>query len=266
MKTKIITLLMLLVAVPALAVTLPWTSTFDGNEWTDGTCDGGFTVPGWDCAGVNNLIDGHYGEVMSVANYSSGAGGRGYRAWYSSSTQGSNQISVSFNGTTEIWIRFYHNMDGIAQLDEPKTIYVGGDGATSNWFALKIKKNGQLYFNENGAGCGGGNPGDCLSTSGYVSNPTGWHLYEFHVKVGSSAELDAWVDGSAVTFANLPAGFNITYNSLSLMTGFTLAVNATGVQTGYVLYDDVAISNTGYIGPLSGTTYYQSMQGACSIH
>ena len=88
MKNKIIFYLaFVLILFPHISlavVNLPWSSTYNCNEWktSDGqnpNCDSLWEGGGWTC----DNGDGTYKEeqITATANYSGGGGGKGQRHW-----------------------------------------------------------------------------------------------------------------------------------------------------------------------------------------
>ncbi|MEA1925078.1 MAG: hypothetical protein U9M95_04340 [Candidatus Altiarchaeota archaeon] len=248
------------------AVDLPWSTTYDCNEWTqsDGlynvNCDGLAGHGGWTCSGNEE-------QITSAANYPGGDGGKGQRHWVGDgSNQCSGGLGVRFNSVqSELWIRWYTRYEAGFQwnpLQYDKIIYIftehsstNGNKAVipawygSNSFDLEIQGvQGGLHYSSIGHGW--------TDTMGGSTSDGQFHCYEVHIKMdtdGSNGICEAWIDGQQIiSFNNCDLGTQTG----SGWTWFTIGSNQYSPNNGRCMavdYDDVAVSNTGYIGPLNVT-------------
>lgn len=239
-------------------VDLPWSTTYDCNEWTqsDGltnvNCDGLAGAGGWTC-------DGKEEQITSEANYPGGGGGKGQRHWIGDGhCVNSGSLKAVFAAAPEIWIRWYMRYELGFQWDSfvfNKILYMhtaGGASPIVLWYGfndLSVFASGgddQHHMCEN---CG------WTQVMGGATADGQWHCYEVHLKMdtnGSDGICQVWTDealvinesdvdwGTDAGFYHIGIGSNADWPN----NGRCMAVD----------FDDIAISNKGYIGPISGST------------
>ncbi|MBI5236571.1 MAG: hypothetical protein HY886_10040 [Deltaproteobacteria bacterium] len=266
------------VAEAASAVTLPWSTTFNCNEWkqADGLykvdCDDLKGWGAWTCYDRDGTL--HEEQITSAANHAAGGGGKGQRHWKgyngTKSTAASNNsggMAVEFSSAQpDLWVRWYmryqtgfnwHNIieDKIIYFDvlsKQTSVIVAWEGDKSKILAQSAGSRTFRSSTANGwTGTMGGAGSDGL-----------WHLYEVHLKMntsGADGMAEMWIDDKQVisntgvdwrpngTKAYLAGWSYILFgsNSRSPDNNFACA---------YADFDDIAISNTGYIGPLNKST------------
>lgn len=240
-------------------VDLPWSTTFDCNEWTqsdgllesDINCDGLSAGGGWTCSG-------NEGQITSTANNPDGRGGRGQRHWEGDGINAnSGGLQLTFKSPqSELWVRWYMRYN-----------------AGFSWSSLTYDK--WLYFNNGETGAvvpefagselnvwiNGGTPAQIKTTGGQgwskiMGGSVGdglWHHYEMHLKLdtnGTDGVLELWVDGTRYLFND-----KINFARSTGWTTFKIGSNQRSPNNGgctAVDFDDIAVSNTGYIGPIAG--------------
>jgi hypothetical protein len=242
---KIILLFILLTTLPitALAVTLPWSTSFNCADWSQpqsSNCDG-IAVNNWTCSGSGSTVD----RILPAANNPNGGGGSGYaHAIGDGVNNGGGSFSVSFSPQTELWIRMYLKYPpGFAWsgLSYEKLLYLNvriGNYAILDWEG----SDGLQFYTSAWYGCN-----NCGWTSSNIGDGN-WHSLEWHVNANGVS--DGWIDGVQkfhVTGASMPGSFS----NLEFLTNQKSPSNGGCVD---VYLDDIAISNTGYIGPVSGTS------------
>lgn len=250
------------------AVDLPWSTTFDCNEWQED-----FILPehqytgNWPPADCPDITIGLWGvpnqtQITTPANFANGSGNRGMRFWKGDGSNIDSSIARIYfsTGQTEFWVRWYMRYEaGFAwnPYIYDKLIYLyyadtgmGGISATSInsiniWNnAPSTTYNGSEGFYESWGG------------NSAVSDGS-WHCIEAHFKMdtdGTDGEGNLWIDGSSILSAtniNWSNG-DATFRSAgwgSFMFDHNQSTVANG-ESSYVDWDDMAISNTGYIGPI----------------
>lgn len=290
-KLLFIILCLLPSEIMAASATVPFSTSFIG-------CSGDteYASDGWACgtspanlmynsvsAGV--CTSSGYQQISTAANFSGGAGGRGWRRWMCGGTSintvspSTGTLSVSVPMASEYWIRFYirfqtgfdWNTYGIAAF---KVVRANPIAPQNFWFDFSGVDAGRSEP-MGGGGLGGGNNNimHCVSGCGWNTvNPSGgvgsggyrygdnsWHSIEIHLKdqTGTGTydgEYDFWLDGSlkfhsaAVNFCTgAPQGIN-------RFQFFANERTPNNPSPMYVDIDDIAISATGYIGPLGSST------------
>jgi hypothetical protein len=206
--------------------------------------------------------NGNADSVTTAANYSGGAGGRGFRHWRGEGS-GNNAGGIQINlpsPQSEIWFRWYmrYSTPNVQwnSLQQTKDLYINAGGGPGMSFTLGVH-NGT---NPGTFGVGVVQPKsqNLFSSPGWsVIGDGNWHALEFHVKTTSPAVAEYWVDGvlsqrhttnpfdgQPLTFNNSPVSF--------ILVGSNHCCTAAGSPDFYNDYDDFAISTTGYIGPISG--------------
>ena len=191
------------------AVNLPWSTTFDCNDWK--TSDGGYTG----CDGLNKhgtwSCDNGDGtrmeeQITSAANYPGGGGGKGQRHWIGDGVNNiSGGLSASFTSPqNEIWMRWYMRYESGFEwnvLNNQKIIYFDPISYTRliiHYYGIdKIRvysyaaKTG--YASQNGTGW--------KSMMGGLSSDGKWHLWEIHIKMdtnGKNGIIELLTDGKRV--------------------------------------------------------------------
>lgn len=267
-------------------VTLPYSTSFDGCSQ-----DVNYSVSGWACGTsastvYNNVSAGActgsgYEQISSAANYSGGAGGRGWRRYVCSGSNSSTG-SLSFNmpSSRDYWIRWYTRWEqgfSWSSLSYQKVIYFRpGTGVVFGLLgpdALRLTPQGGHGINH-GAGsaniysatdgsltcsdCGWNaqNPSGTMGANGIRQGDNSWHAVEVHFKNQSGTgtydgEFDCWIDGTLkwhVDGINWESGYT-DFASIQIMSNQSDPSLASPM---YNDVDDIAVSNTGYIGPLTG--------------
>ncbi|MFZ3066282.1 MAG: hypothetical protein WA277_13480 [Nitrospirota bacterium] len=247
------------------AVNLPWSTTYNCNEWKTSNgqnpnCDSMWEGGGWTC----DNSDGTYKEeqITAAANYSGGGGGKGQRHWLGDGVNNtSGGMSASFlSSQTEIWVRWYmryeQGFEWNPYLMNQKILYFD----PVSFPRLIVEYYGQdkvqiySYASSQGYPSAEGNGWNTMMANGGTDargNKTSdgqWHLWEFHVKIdtnGTDGILELWIDNNMV--------INVTNANLATAPLTTLLIGSNGFTPGngrcmFVDYDDIAISNTGPIG------------------
>ena len=230
-----------------------WQTTFNCNEQTQlvGTlnCDG---MEWWH----NYTGAGSYRtQILSVANNTSGTGGRGARFWIGEG-QNNNTGTIKVNFPSyqkELWIRWYiRHQAGYAfsSLEDDKNLYIYSAGNVTqvipefytNTYRLASQStpnpNPVITSNYGWNQIMGGSVGDGL-----------WHCFEIHLKMdtnGSNGVGQLWVDGVLRASNN---AVNWSNNSATAQQGweyFIFEENQKYISGGpyYVDYDDMVVYNT----------------------
>ena len=247
-------LFLLLAATGEAGVDLPWTTSYDCSDWSQGSplgCDSIAKYGDWTCG------SGQKEQITSAANNPGGPGGKGQRQWSGDGTNdNSGSTVVNFNAPQkELWIRWYMRYQAgfkWTTLQYDKILYL--DNTTVPEFLGWDSVNVYTAPSGNVASTTGG--WDTVMKNGAIDPATGhrtsdgqWHYYEVHLKNnGSAGVAEFWVDGVRHLSAN-----NVSYG-----TDFNHVIigeNQNSPNNGgcsYVDFDDIAISTTGYIGPIAG--------------
>lgn len=251
----------LLQAQNSFAASLPWSTTYNCNDWTEYggslNCDGLSKGGSWTCS-----PEGYYEHIVSSANNPGGTGGKGQRHWIGDSTNNnSGGTNIALNGPTELWLRWYMRWQpGFKWRAGGSKVLYFNDTAGSAFAYLMINNNptdwdlytqtgDQKHYLSSGAGWRD------LFPSG--ASDGSWHFFEVHIKreTGSTSNngiFEMWVDG-----VKKASHTNINFGMTGRGAGIgriLIGSNSGGGANGgcaYIDYDDIAASNTGYIGPLS---------------
>ena len=252
----------------AAPVTLPWSTTFNCNEWkqADGlykvNCD---NLKGWGAWTCDNG-DGTNREeqITSEANHAFGGGGKGQRHWIGDvpttviyPNKNSGGLSIEFTpAQPDLWVRWYMRYqtgfkwnyileDKIIYFDvlsKQTSVIVAWEGDKSKILAQSA---GSQTFKSSGANKG------WTGTMGKADSDGLWHFYEVHLKMdtnGTNGAAEMWIDGvqtisaTGVNWGTHPGWTYILFGSNNRYA------NNGGCRA--VDFDDIAINNTGYIGPL----------------
>lgn len=255
-------LLLLLNSVCIAAVTLPWSTTYDCNDWSYGgalSCDGLSEAGGWSACG-------NVEQITIAANNSNGGGGKGQRHWVGDGTnQNSGGLQLTFTQPpSEIWMRWYIRYEAgfsWSRINYDKIIYFYLHPRSSD-----IEVISELYgwdgYRQALQGKSGvispvTNWGGWETIMGSQVSDGQWHYFEVHMKMdtnGSNGISEVWIDNTLVISRN-----DVDYGGLSHgVTGIeTLVIgsNQETVANGNCMaidFDDIAISGTGKIGPIGG--------------
>lgn len=244
-------------AASGRAATL-WTSTFNCNDWTESSstwysinCDS-LTGAGFDFC--SDSTGSHPTQITSLANNSSGGGGKGLRTLNGDGKDNSSgSLRVSFaSRQAELWVswsmRYEAGFNWSPQLYYDKWLYfdVGdtcavvpewyGTDQVNVWTAC-----GQNYSSASGNGWN--------SIMGGSASDGKYHAFKLHMKMdtnGSNGIIEMWVDGMkriSATNVNFGGGagktgwgwFNISSNQNSVGNNNTcMAVD----------FDDFVVSTT----------------------
>ncbi len=275
MKNKIIfSLYFILTLSPHIslaAVNLPWSTTYNCNDWTQSNglynvnCDGLTGGGGWTCNNGDGTV--REDQITSAANYTGpgSGGGKGQRHWLG---DGANNVSggtsISFNSTqSELWIRWYMRYENGFQwnpLNNQKIFIVNNLAQNRTIIGYTWSDETRIEVSQYAGyyGSGTNNGWNTIMANGGTDargNKTSdgqWHLYEVHLKTdtnGSNGIAEMWVDDiRRLSYSNAyfgSAGFDdilIGSNSRDPLNGRCMAVD----------YDDIAIRTTGPIGPVGG--------------
>jgi len=203
--------------------------------------------------------NGSWDQITSVANYSGGGGGKGFRHYRGDgvNNNGGGLFITLPSGLSEMWVRWYMRYSsGFAWANPGNPEYI----KDHYWFGT----DGSIFF---GAYGDTGAPnfyrswGMIHDRSPTYGSATGWvptmggntgdglyHCYEYHVKAnGAASVIEIWVDGVrylSKTDANIGSG---TFTGFILGSNQRVVTGAGGTDY-YTDYDDIAISNSGRIG------------------
>lgn len=208
-------------------------------------------------------IEGHCEEVVSAANYSGGAGGRGQRHWIDDGAVNASGFLL-YDWTdlttrkTEVWIRYFIRTNaGIGLTVDHRPNYFNGSncqsGGGSCYFLFESPTGGLRVTVD------GGNFANTLADYDWNTLFSGnkgdgnWHCYEFHAKseTASGTSLTGvgewWIDGTlryqntAIDWNNFGDGFG----------GIVIPESGNFNTTGGTAYpmdiDDIAVSATSRI-------------------
>jgi len=242
-------------------VNLPWSTTYDCDEWiydgNDPSCDGlakGLSGEWYDgpCG---------YEQITSRANNPDGGGGKGQlhpvcdagNVWPSSSGGGT---VITFNSAQpELWIRFYIKYEEGFKFENNsashKILFIRDEQSITQPIP-KFQYGDSFGLFTQGPGISGAyrvNGTGWATTMGGATGDGKWHYIEIHLKTDTNKTdgiFEFWIDNRPVERFN-----NVNYDT-KRWRSITIASNFHGVTEGpwNVFYDDIAISNTGKIGPL----------------
>ncbi|MCJ7816956.1 MAG: hypothetical protein MUP55_03815 [Candidatus Aenigmarchaeota archaeon] len=252
------------------AVNLPWSTTFNCADWGGSAAgfDATLTCDGLERGGRWGTAGGTWDSITAAANYSGGAGGKGFRHWIGDgvNSQGSG-IKITFpSSVDEFWLRWYMRYEtgfNWQSISYQKVWYINiGHPNCVCW--EPIGWNGTrlalLYNGANtpygGAGWDTWYAGGAIGPSGHRTSDGGWHYFEIHLKkevAGGDGVYDYWFDGVLADHRT-----NVVFNSggASVGVGWDHMVidNNRYPSNGRDMYndfDDLAVSTTGPIGPIS---------------
>ncbi len=238
---------------------LVFETTFDCLDWDQSMGSGDSEV-----CGTDDGIAGHGGwttsngsndQITADANYSGGAGGKGFRHFRGDGTNnngGGLRISLPAP-VTEMWVRVYMKYSaGFSWTFAPES-----HPHYTKDFYWNVNGGGNvLIFGYQGGGWGLNNNGNHPSSLDWFASQgdsyTGdgqFHSYEYHVKQdGPDGVIEVWVDGiqyldkTGVDLGDVPWSYFGLGENQSEVIG-------AGATDYYTDYDDLAISTTGRIGP-----------------
>lgn len=208
--------------------------------------------------GANDTDDNSCDGVLLAANFSGGAGGRGFRHWRGDGSNNNNGGGMNLSitampglsgGATELWVRFY-------MRHESGMGFVGG--GNPNYIKehyLNVSGTFIIYGHQGGAWgmhskVGSTNyPGSISWTDLYggATSDGSWHCHEYYIdRAGTGAStIRVWLDGSLVLEET-----SIDLDSAAL-TGIVVGSNQYELAAGAdkaTDYDDIAFSTTEQIG------------------
>ena len=252
---------MLLSSSVSASISLPWQTTFDCPEWSQGSgspnCDGITSTGGdWDCG------NGTGEQITTDANFPGGRGGRGQRHWLGSSADNSGGLQIRFDTPQkEFWGRWYsrfqRGMDTTGRTMMFKMLYLHGAGTKYIGYLLFPETRDQVYYYEQNGGhvIHRSITGGFQTVYGSGVSDGSWFRVDVHLKAETAGRSDGvlqvWINGRLIIDTKQaqfgsPGGFD----------GFLMGSNHKGHNDDptcmYVDFDDIAISNTGYIGDISG--------------
>jgi len=232
------------------AVSIPWSITFDCDEWLhDGR-------GGPKCDSLVIASDSRTGtRITTAANYPGGGGGRGLRQYLGDGTnQQTSGLYVTFPSQSSIWIRWYMRYEeGFAWTGNwpgyDKWLYIrnsAGKNVVPEWDGDEINIWAVASGNHKNDNT------DWRTVMGGLTGDGEWHCYEVHLTAATSSTGIGymWIDGVQYLFWT-----NINYGTSTGWTQLVIGSNcktpSNGSPPGYVDFDDIAISNTEYIGPIA---------------
>jgi hypothetical protein len=237
------------------AVDLPWSTTFDCDEWNN--VEDGYGPTG--CDGVQGGSSAG-SSITSEANMTNGLGGLGYRQTILDGVNiNSGPFYMTFSsGQDELWVRWYMRYQvpftwGGSSAPYPyyhKLLYVDVRTPYSNPPGQYIipELEGDYFrivaWNPSGSeivysAAGEGWP---------VIGDGEWHCLEVHLTKTGTYQM--WVDEKLIIDET---------NVKTLLQDFTIVEFGTNQEepdngaARYVDWDDVVINNTGYIGPIESS-------------
>jgi len=213
----IVGLIILFPVFSSAAVNLPWSTTYNCNDWTQSSgssslnCDGLTKMGDWTCNNGDGTVRGD--QITSTASYPGpgGSGGKGQRHWLG---DGANNVSggtnISFNSTqSELWIRWYMRYENGFQwnpLNNQKMLIVNNlsQNRTIIGFTwadetrIEVSNYGGLYTSGAGNGWNTVMANGGTDTNGNKTSDGQWHMYEVHLKTdtnGSNGIAEMWING-----------------------------------------------------------------------
>ncbi len=252
------------------AVSLPWSTTFNCSDWTEGasfSCDGmQLQNPTQYCTGSTGTTES---VVNSLGNNPAGAG-KGFRVSIGSGSSYNNSASpiLFFNSSQpELWTRFYvryasgfkWNPESFHKLlyyrsQSPNLTQVIPEWYGWDGFSLNAQGTTNAHQAECTAGCGW----DTVMKNGALDSATGhrtsdgqWHSIQVHLKMdtdGTNGIGEAWIDGIQII-----KNTSVNWGTQGGWAWFGVSTNQSAPSSSqclYVDFDDIAVSNTGYISPL----------------
>ena len=275
---------------PAWAeISLPWSCTFDCDEWTKDETSPLYANPivcNNDCDGLVEwggymTSCGDYEQITSDANNPSGGGGRGQRHWYGPGNDGENDNSGGLalyfaDHPAEIWIRWYMRFPtGLSwsRINYDKLIYLFLEPISAD-VEIILEWYGSDGFRVAVQGVSGVVSPTANSGAGWLTfihedltaGDDEWHYFEAHLKIdtdGSNGIAEVWIDDvkiineHSVNFGGLSHG-NTGFSHM-LIGSNQETVNSITCEP--VDFDDISISATGQIGPLDSTPSISAPSG-----
>jgi len=254
----------LLIALPAQAAdvfTYSFETTAKNQTDNGNTADPDAARSDVQRHGDETTSNGRGWQVIADANYSSGAGGLGFRTWRG---DGTNSVSGGINfilptGYNELWVRFYMRyQSGFA--------WTGGNPSYTKDIYGNTGGNYWIYGKQ-GTGWGvtdisSPNHSGAYGWSDLMGGDTGdgqWHCHEFHIsRAGAGAGvIEVWIDG---TLRHQATGLTLSSGTMSeLQIGENqTTVTGAGANDYYTDYDDFVISDSGRVGCIAASS------GPCS--
>ncbi len=241
-------------------IDLPWSTTFNCNEWNGGPgsqdpyCDGISKSGDWSCTTCDPP---KYEQITSAANYPLGGGGRGQRHWIGDGRNiNSGSLAIHFNTPqTEWWIRFYmRHQKGFTWKDgsqhAQKILYLYSAQSTAGYIGWQDRDKVRLYVGPSMCQVISDDGNGFQTVMGGATGDGEWHLYEFHFKISNPPTIQMWIDGVLRL-----ESFNVNWGGISSWSYFKIPENLDSADNGDCYYqdiDDIAISNTGRIGGIDG--------------
>ena len=250
----------------AYSVALPWSTTFDCEDWNqdDGyytNCDGIVKHGGWKAlpgSGVPGDIhqNGYVEQITVDANYPGGAGGKGLRSWNgpgTNSTSGSIEVYIDPPLPQKIWVRWYQNWEVEhkgSPINMTKELYF--------WTSSPYQVVHEMNLPD-GGGWGtvfvGGGEGHYYSEGGFNSwYPSGtsdgtWQCFEVHIDTVQDV-YKYWHNDNLILDKTVVFPHEPTFESFNFQINSKNVDNSPITRPMHVNIDDVAVSKTGKIGCL----------------
>jgi hypothetical protein len=256
---------------------LVWQTTFNCGDWNQSmgigesqVCNSGDGISGHGTWATPGHPNGD--EITLAANYSGGAGGRGFRHWRADGFDvngGGIKIGMP-SGLTDLWVRFYMRYQaGFAWNPS------GSPGFTKDIYALGNPGPDWTFgFHGSGGMWGWTNSGSAdtgsigwTSIMGGATSDGRWHCYEYHVKLGTTTSngiKEYWVDGN-LGLRTTSANTGTSGNWRELVFGSNQNAPANGGDM-YTDYDDIAMSASGRIGCLGAAPGPAAPSAPSNLH
>jgi len=256
----VVTFLGLVLPVCA-AEPLPWSTTYDCDDWS-GATEGSNPI---DCDGLTYGLLPQEGnctpeEITISANNPDGDGGKGQLHPYcdGGTNNGGGTIIAFSTPQPEIWVRTYIKYEsGFAfENDSPQTkiFYVYRERGQSEVVIPKWESTDTFLLGSSSDVVSFPGRGWETLNGGSVGDGE-WHYLEFHIKAdtdGTDGVAEMWLDDLPVQAAtNVDFGMAGYAGWIDMTIGSNTLTVIDGPWMSY--YDDIAISNTGYIGPLDAS-------------
>lgn len=241
------------------------------DETIDGLTDAAVGIVGDGITGEGAWVtpNGAGDQILTDANYSGGAGGKGFRHWVGNGANtGGGGIQLSWTAVSEFWMRYYIRFQAGFSWGFPiemKTIYCLPTQLGPFYFGLKDGTFGghvqdDALNRNNGLGLMGignfyadGNWG-WTDWQGGATGDGNFHRLELHVKGNTGGaqngtlewKLDGTLRGS-YTDVRYGAG-NPTFQSVAMGENHNDPESGSPSVDQYVDFDDIAISTSGWVG------------------
>ncbi len=254
----------------AQTVPLVWQTTFDnvscpdkpgtpGEHWR--TSDYFLQTPGKDPCTTTDGIRPHQwigngmdDRIIAAANNPAGGAGKGFRHYRGDGTNnggGGFRINLPA-GYSELWGRFYMRyQQGFAwtngQPHYTKDLYVNVATPSAWVFGIQGAASWGIFNGSTSIP----SSKTWASTMGGSTGDGQWHCYEWHIRHGSNALIEIWVDNVRVlsTITNMPPG---STDGMAVGENQNQVAGA-GSTPWYTDYDDFAFSTAGRIGCIGST-------------